>query len=507
MKLSFVKDLNLFKLAGNKDIIILDIVSDSARILLVRRKEKFLKVKNGDIHKNIQIVQSQDCLLDNEFLSIKKEIKALITNHGLKNPLIIAGLLEYKNYVISVPLDIEDTELWFLENSGTFLPESRPKDDFSYSYEIFKKDDNYSYYNVIVVRRDYLNRLLEVLNFNEGKLIAVLPFPIAIAWNQLSSGKTVLYLHLLNNLLIYSLITDERQYLCDVVYNDYIENGAINIAIISSQLADIKTNLIPLLQEKSDDNSNMSHLSIILNTREDQFKSVETVVKQIFNNSVINQDFSAAYPYLTGSLLGLNLIFNDVDSGLNLIKSHFQNDIRFHIEKQLTIRIALIVGAILIALLFILFIAENWLSGMLNEMEEGEINLTSRIVQVENLKKENLYLKTNLNLIGTLKENRAKYTVLMYDITRIVTDRSCLTSINFKSIDNSIITCEIAGISQSQEEVARIIGNMESIKAFKNVVLTYAGISENLNSYEKENDGKNKMIHFNISARYNADSK
>lgn len=501
MNLPVLKDFNLLRLSGIKDIIIVEIMPEKARIIAAERKEFFAKVNNGDVHQSINILNNVTCSLDDDFLVLKGEIADIIKKNSLKDPVIIAGLSEFRQTIAAIPLDTEDIDLWFLENSGKFLPEGRPRHEFTYSYELLRKDEGSSYYNVVVVRSDYIKRLEEALNISQARLFAIYPFPVSLHLNMFARDNSVLLLQISKDRLFYSAVNAEKHYLFGEIYNDFIHEGRINHKALSSSLNELKGILAPLIKGESSGAQNAERFKVLLAADEADFAGMETIVRSVFINEVINNDFKD--PALIVPLIGLNLVFNNADSGLNLIEDN--EKVRFSIEKQLTMRAVLSAGMVMIVFLVSLFIMETILSSKFQELEENQADITSKTGQVEQMQKENRYLKMNLELINSLKGGRAKYTSLMNDMTKVVSDKSSLTGINFKTGDAAYIACEISGTAFSQEEVAEVVGRIEKIKSFKNVSLLFAGYKDRQSSFENYNDNKSKMIHFNISARYNAD--
>lgn len=509
MKLSLIENLNLLKLSACNELIIVDILPEEVNLIFARRKELFTIITNGDIHDSLDIIQLTKLPKSSDLAGLTVELKELISKNNIKDPIIIVGINEFRQYQITIPADEDDTETWLLENSGRFLPEGCSKNEFSYIYDPLKKDDNYIYYNIVVIRNDYLKSLIEALSVKEAKLYAIIPFALSITGNSFISEKNVLYLHLSANRIAFSALNTRKSFLYDEIYAEFIENGSLNTQTLKNELNNIKE--IVSSQFKDDlsneelQKENRDKLKIIICTDENSIKIAENTVKSIFGNVAVNEGFTKFNPSIIGALLGINLVYNNADTALNFVADNLEGSARYYVENKLFLRTTLLAGFVLMFFLLTLFVSETYISGKLNKIDENETLVSSKSSQIEELQKENNYLKANLYFANSLKSNRARYSNLLFGLSGIVTSKSCFSQVAFKDIGKCEINCELSGVAVSQDEVARIIEKMESDRKYSNVLLVFSGYSENESDYEKGYDNKKKMIHFNISARYNAD--
>ena len=178
---NILSNLSIIKLAGIKQFILVDIHKDTFELKLLLRKEKFYRVKQGPINSNYEIIYETSGSISNDYSVLTESLKELLTKNKIKKEIfLIVGINEFKFYTAMIPEDVEDPELWFIENSNKFIPEGSTNNQFRFSYEKLKQDEQFSSYLVVVVRNDYVDKILEAVSIPKINLLAVYPFALAI---------------------------------------------------------------------------------------------------------------------------------------------------------------------------------------------------------------------------------------------------------------------------------------------------------------------------------------
>jgi hypothetical protein len=496
VKLSFIKDISIMRLSGIKSIIVLEMFQDHYKVLLVKRKEGPFRLKKGDL-KSFQSVYSDVCYADAEPSGIQKKIKEIISKYGLKDPALVAGVNGFRHSMAAIPLDNDDEELWFLENSGKFLPEGRPKDEFILSYGLLRKDDNYAYYLTSVLRRDYMDKVLSILKLEGLKILGVFPFRLLLPFNGFTRDKNLLYLEILQSEIAYSFTSESGSFTSGVEYLEAIENGKLN----SSGFEGALNNIREVLRQASGQNP-LNELHLLLSSEKDVFSEAEPIARQVFSPAEINNSLHGLDLQFLSSGLALNTIFNGMDSGINFLDEERKEKEREPVEKLAAMRLILAFGGILIFFLLSFYMLEGYMSDKLQNMGDDLSGASTRLIEVEKLTKENASLALNLKTLKSLKTERVTYTNLMFYLSGITSEKSCLTGLTLKGKQGDFIDCDISGAARTQEEVARVMGRLETLQGFKDPVLLFSGEKERAYSEAPQMDG---LMRFNISIKYKAE--
>lgn len=93
--INFINKINLFRCAGIKHFLIIDLDSNNGKILLIKRKEHLLKINNGNIFNNLIILHESVFEYNQGSTEIAKKINKLLKEHNLKNIPTIIGRVNY----------------------------------------------------------------------------------------------------------------------------------------------------------------------------------------------------------------------------------------------------------------------------------------------------------------------------------------------------------------------------------------------------------------------------
>ena len=135
MKINFIDNISLLRLAGITKFISIDVHSGYVKFAIIRRKEPFYIICNRDLLPKLEIIGIEYKEATNLGTLIGNILNDLVVKYNLKSAALIFGLNDFKFSNVSIPADIEDIDFWFSENKNKFLPEGLSTEDFTFTYE------------------------------------------------------------------------------------------------------------------------------------------------------------------------------------------------------------------------------------------------------------------------------------------------------------------------------------------------------------------------------------
>jgi len=495
------KKLSFLKVAGINKLVLIEVYPAIIKFICIKNKDRFYKLTSGKKLIDYEVIVSEYHEIDSDnLLSVNKLLRKFIEKNNLADTYTVIGINDFKFTTINIPNDTEDIDSWFIDNSGKFLPEGRPVTDFQYSYEQYYEDENSKYYFIVIVRSDYISRLYKACNVCDLHIINISPFSLSLDFSNYLSETDILYLDFTSNKISYTIVKSPGVLANgEYYYQSYIHDKAFE--------AELFTNDMELMQESLLTTMNINSFEkydIYLCSKTGDYASIEKVISKVLKSKSINTELKNRDPLYLGSYLAYNKINNVFDRQINLLSSEVRDKERFILEKNLSMRVILGIGMILIALLMSSYFIEGFVNDKINDEQENLANSNSKIVLLDNLKKENVQLTSDISVINTLREKKIKYSGLLSDLTQVVSDKSCLTAINVKNVDNGMINLELTGLAESQQEIASIITQMERSKLFKNVSLIYSA-EKKIEGIRTNNGRGHNFIQFNIAVKYHAD--
>ena len=476
-------------MAGITNFLVIDIRSEEVGLTYIKRKEPLYKINQSKIsHNNCEILASKTEPYLGDFNKLNTFLKRFIEVNLIKEPRIIIGIHEYKYSIASIPADIEDINVWFLENTSKFLPEGRPKEEFSLFYEEIRSDDNFKYYSVVITRNDYLNSVIKSCTIDKGCILTALPFPVAF---NIAEGEEPSILFDFDKNKISSFIENQRG--VNIADSHFINSGEFNQNYIADYLSGIKQTL-------QSNNTNLDNLGIMANYDVHEIPWLGEVIKNVFKVKQINKDIEKESYQFIIPFLAVKKTISNFETKLNLVNNGSLLPQREIVEKQFVMRFIIAMGVIIMFFLLSSMLFENFITNKLDDQESSISDINQKISQLAIMKKENARLKKNIVNLGMFKNNRIRHSKLLYDLSKVITKRTALTNVNLKNIESGQVVLEISGTAINQKDVAEIISLMESVNSFKDVTLVNSSLSN-----EQGTNNKNKNFQFNISAKYNAD--
>lgn len=489
MQINILNKISLLKAAGINKFITVDIGADMCKAAFFKRKEPIYNISNKIKPGEIVLIHSFIKEFQNDYREIISEISTFVQKNNWDNAVVLIGINEFKFNTIAIPKDEEDKDLWFLENSSKFLPDTRNSSKFIYSYERYYEDDNFDYYVVVVARDDYLTETINSFAELNLKVINCSPFLFSITPEKEEDSKNYLSINIDKHCFSYFIIMGEQNALYDEYYFKSSEASDLRIGI-KNQI----TKLIQNLKTQSGDIKNRP-LNISLSGNKENTEFCIESLKSVYNRFETNKYGIEGNSEFTHASLTLCKLIERYDNSVNFIKEEAQNSCITEIEKQISLRYVLSGGALIFLLVLLSFSIDRYLTGSIQNEKNNLAELKSVTEMVENTQKGNTQLTKNLNILRRLRSDRDKQSQLLEKIPAIINDNTFLTSFNSKELNRGLQII-MTGISTNQENIANFINRLEQSNKFKNISLLYSSLIKNNVRYKG-------MTQFKISAMYN----
>lgn len=503
---NILSNLSIIKLAGIKQFILVDIYKDKVDLKLLLRKEKFYKVQQGPINSNYKIIYETSRSITNDYKALTETVQELLTINKIKKEIyIIVGINEFKFYTAMIPEEVEDTEIWFIENSTKFIPENSTKNQFRFSYEKLKQDEQFSFYMVVVVRNDYINKILDAVNIPKINLLAVYPFALAINKCNRTPDTNKLFFDIFNKRINYSFYSLSG----NIVYGEYFLNVSHSSELPAeseyNNVRVLKDDIIKMLEIVSGSvrRKNIEPLEILVNCNADclgMLNDFQSSLEQCgLNNKVLGKNEVS----VTKSLIGFNNITCDIDNIINLVGEQNFKLQRSKIERRITTNTFLILSFIVLFLLLIASSLNNFITDnkviYISSFSEVEFELAV----VEELKKESELLKSDLAMYLELRNRSPQMSTVLKVLPEALNDETVLTAVKIVVESDSRITFEVTGVVSAHSHVAELISNIDNQENFNNVSLMFISNIDRKRLYPQSILPYKKLYQFNISGRYN----
>lgn len=497
-----LRNVNLIRLSGNKDFILVELNGSVVKIIHLKLAEPFYQLENKEIFHSLEVISNRILNFGSDYSIITKEVENFLTEGGIKEPVLLVGISDFKFTSISIPSHIESDdggeELWFSENSSKFLPDGSNLSSFSFSYEKIKEDDDYKAYSLIVARKDYIDKISGL--FNKHKIAGIFPYIISVSSLQNNNKENYLCIDLTSNKIQYSFYDESTNLFSGELFTNLfpdqsdIEERQLNEEELQNSITDMNHFLSSSFPDMIS-----KELDCFVCCQKQELPVIEKHLKKTFNIKSINELFPGFDPFFTTSLIALNKFINQYDSHLNLLEDSEKENSRDHLEKQASLRVVLGLGILLMALLFFSYLSNFFLSSQSSANEEIVLQSESSAKEIEHLEKENQFLKKNLSLLIKLKDSGSSYSGLLKELSEIIDVNCRFTELTITENNPNEIGIIINGLSRSQGDVAGLIKTMERNKKYNNISLV---------SISSENTGRRNKdyLEFKLSAEYNLDN-
>ncbi len=496
MKLNFLNNISLIKIAGIKNILTLEVFDSGIKVALFQRKENILKINTRTSLNDFSIIFNE-CSGGN-LQTLPSILKKYIEMYKLKDIYILIGINECLFQKIKIPVEVEDDELWFLEHNENYIPEGKSSDEFVYAYKKIISDDRFRHYFVITARKDYVEKIAILCSPSGVNILAAFPFSTSLLTSQVSAGSSSLLLVFLNNKLQYVRKDEENFFDFGEVYYSSEKDDLATSSGLPSHMSGALDKLFHLFMQAKQ----INNINIFLSGPQDLNALLRSY---ILNN--ISMDVSFIDNHLNSEFLhhalAVNNLFENIDSVFNLLPSDRLVTSRNFVEKKIWLNITLAAGTILLLLLICSNLFSSLLKNTQSNLDNEKTTLTLYKEQLKHIKDENANYKSNLAILYKLKDKKDQYSNLLRSLTEITNARSCLTDIEINN-DDSNLNIVISGLSYSQTDVSDLIKRLESIKLYSNIALIYSSIYTPEESSANSNNENKRLIKFSLRYDYDA---
>ncbi|MFA8344334.1 MAG: hypothetical protein ACEPO8_15275 [Rhodothermaceae bacterium] len=385
-------------------------------------------------------------------------IKKAVSEFDFDDAVIVWGLSDFRHSLVSLSTDVEDTEIWFLDNQSQFLPQNQSADDFGISARELYSDSDNIWYTVVVTRKNFLEKITELVSKTDLTLAAILPFSLPSVISYEETEETLLII-LRDNKLYTIYKGSENRFKYEEVFLLNQKDSELYQDEINEKLKLFVSGF----------QSHNSSVKICLDIPDNSVNI--TVIKQIIKDALQESVFSKK---LNSTLLNVKSLDNNFDDKLNLLSSEAKSSNSFRFDKEITNKLVISLGGVLVILLLGLYILEGQILSGLDESNSAISELKSKEKLITTKKNNISALKNNLNLLYKLQERGAVNSVVLKNISKVMPLNSQLLKVNIDKRDEKQIRISVEGITNDQTNIPQIIKNIEEIKGYQNATLVYS---------------------------------
>lgn len=165
-------------------------------------------------------------------------------------------------------------------------------------------------------------------------------------------------------------------------------------------------------------------------------------------------------------------------NGINLLPPEIKQQTDETLAKQRTLKVILFSGAAFLVVWFLVNIAGYFLDQNLTSTQESLMQVNSRIVAIEKLKRENEQLSQDLKQVQSILVNRSQTSLVLHEISRIMPKNVWLRSIATPSqkkrkskTDGDESKLILTGLAFSENDITLLLRALESSPLFDNIRL------------------------------------
>ena len=396
--------------------------------------------------------------------SSRQDIEEIIEAFALKN--VISDLYciilidDYKYHLVSIPIEVEDNDIWLSENYQKFLPPSLVLDDFIFAFEKLFSDENSVFYELMIVRKEFLKQYCDILEFRKINVLGAIPS--LYYFGTLFTEKTETPVVLINIELsrIQYLFKEDSKIIRNefhLVNNDLSQEKS-RTSELQSRLRDIKQ-----LISSGDSGSSSSYNPVVITLTEE-----ETILTDIIRTEFFGTDLNDAHKrkFLFGENLRTLLPIRDFLSNpavsVNLYTSGNYSETREKLEKQYATKLFLGAGLLVFLILLILNLFFTVFSHLNDSLSEQLAETTEITRMVESLKNENKLLETETMSLKNLQYHSEDISMILYRVSGGIPSDCVLSSLNIKHEKERKYSLRLTGFAFSQESLARFLSNLEN---------------------------------------------
>jgi len=476
LKLKFLNSLtNLCSIAGIDKILVIRLEHDWMRFSLLQVKKKKMILPDYASIENFQVLLEQSFPFEpGANATVKTQLETFITVNNLKQVFTLVLTDDFKYHVISLPLETDEgDEVWLTENYAKFLPASLVLDDFIFSFEALQKTETARISELIMIRKNFLEERIAVLEQLDIQLLGVLPTVYFFRSVFESSLEKPLLLIDIQSQFIQYLFKDEAR----VSRNEFHLNHQLDANNQSSKhrLVEIEGRMNDLKQTLFSANRDYSpsdiSLQLICNKSEEPL--LTDVIKNTFReNENHRQQFSlSTYTDNQKTLIPVRDFL--LQSGLtpDLYKSARASSNREMLEKKYVVNIFLGIGIMFFTMLILLNVLFFTSSHLNEELSEEHTQIMQIARTMELLKKENKFLEIETNSLRNLQYHSHDLAAIFRSVSVCVEKDCALSHLSIKHQKERAYFISLKGDAVSQEAIAGSLQNLEKQMGVSNARL------------------------------------
>ncbi|MFH0736281.1 MAG: hypothetical protein V1773_16970 [bacterium] len=450
-------NFSLLKFSGIKQIVVFQLTQGSVRVYGLKLSS--CASKTPLIKRCFDSVFSETYTYSNDLDSIIDKVKNGLSKNNFDNYISVLTLQNYRAAILIAQNDIEDIELWILENTQGIFPKGRLKNDFQSDYKLINKSVNNSTYLFSIVRKNEIESLIHSKFLKQFNIIAITPdFLSAAQWIDKVDG--ILAVNLSPNRIDYLLYNDGSTKYNQALYqtdNDNIESAEKFSASIQEILLEVeritqkKINNILIYGSSEINSSTLSEI-------ENKFKDVK-----------INVGFSKYKPDEISNLFLANSIYDD-SKFMNFLPPEELEKRTEPIQKNLIQRLFFVLGGILIFWLLFLYMGETLTSKSIAEYEEAFYGKEQKETLIEKTQNENVELYNYLKQLSVKKNSDSTFSNILFSFSNTFNGESKISKLKFQN-NKGTISIVIEGYAKGEETIVNILKYLESTQLFNNIQL------------------------------------
>ena len=489
------ENLSVLKFSGINEYILLEIYESSYFLKVFKTSMLNLNIFSKRDSNNFKIIAEEFNSYD-DLTAIKNSISRIKNEYNLSNPYLLVGINECRQSFVSISNDVEDTELWFLENSNSYLPEGLNNHDFASSFKKISEGDDSSCYQVISARKEYLKEIQKAFKDNSYTLISILTFSILASDNNLDEEALFLSANILPHKIYYSFKINNSHFIIDELYGEFINPNTKTLS--DSEVISKISEIFNIVIGSSDERINK--LRFQLTSPFELNKLISDNVLAIIKEEV-NKEIDIIFNVGDNFTITLGNFISSFDESINLVEISDQEQEREKIEKTFTQRLIIACGTILIIPLFILYFFEGAIGSSIQAQEDSIIEVNSNRTIIDNLQKQKRNLIDNIATLIDLKKGNKSLSNIIEMASNICPDKNCF--IEFKSTrKEQSQQLTFVGITSEQSNIPKIMSNLEESKKVSKVDLVYSN-SIRKKDIPKSLSSNRTYYKYNIEAVYN----
>lgn len=449
-------NFSILKYSGIKQIVVFQLEQGSVRVNGLKLSSN--TIKTPLIKRNFDSVFSESYNYSTDLDSIIDKVKNVLSTNNFDNYISALTLQNYRAATLVAPNDIEDIELWILENTESIFPKGRPKSDFQFDYKLINRSINNSTYLFTVVRKNEIDNLIHSKFVEQLNVIAITPdFLSAIQW--LNVNEDVVVLNFLPGRTDYLLYSDDSIKYSSVAQrlDNNIEDNEKYTLLIKRVIAEIE-----LTNPKKVNN-------VLICGSSEINKSVLSEINNRYEDVKINLGFSKFKPDEISNLFLANSIF-DIPKLINFVHPEKLEKKSEPIQKNFIQRLIFVLGGVLILWLLLLYMGESLTSNSIAKYEEAFNGKEQKENLIRKTEKENTQLYNYLKQLSVKKNSDSTFSKILLSFSNTFSVDSKISNLKFQN-NNGTISILIEGYAKGEQTIVDIVKYLESTQLFNNIQL------------------------------------